>query len=588
VIDLPYREIWLADFEFASRPGERQEPACLVAMELHSGRKIRLWRDHFGPQPPYPLDANSLFVAYAASAELCCHRVLNWPMPERALDLFTEFRDRTNGLRGLNGGFQKASLLDAMSYFGLAHIAPVEKAAMRKKFIAGNFDDWSAEEREAGLDYCETDVVALAALLPAMLPKIDLHRALIRGEYSGPAISGMQHEGVPIDMANLRFVLDNWDGIIDELIAQIDARYGVYEGRHFRLKLFEGYLRQHKIPWERTPSGRLKTDDDTFSEMRKAWPILGPLADLRHNLGAMRLRDLPIGSDGRNRCSLMPFASRTGRNQPSTAKFIFSPGKWLRFFIKPSVGYAIAYVDWVAAEFGIAAWLSQDANMIADYLTGDPHIELAKAAQAVPADATKGTHGETRDRYKSCNFGILYGMGVDALAGRVGDDCNDPEGFARDFMAAHKKRYRTYWEWSEKVEDHALLRGYLHTSLGWHIGTSKGFEPNPRSMRNFPIQGGCADLLRSAASLATKRGIPLCAPVHDAFLICSPVDRIDADVAALQACMAEVSRDILNGFELRSEAKIVKYPDRYYEKRGTVMWNAVNEILETKYAKKIS
>jgi hypothetical protein len=70
-------------------------------------------------------------------------------------------------------------------------------------------------------------------------------------------------------------------------------------------------------------------------------------------------------------------------------------------------------------------------------------------------------------------------------------------------------------------------------------------------MGNFPIQGGCADLLRSAASLAAKRGLPVCAPVHDAFLICSPAERIEADAAALQACMAEVSRKVLGGFELQ-------------------------------------
>jgi DNA polymerase I len=158
VIDLPYREIWLADFEFRQPDGERPEPACLVAMELRSGRKIRLWRDQFGPLPPYPLDPHSLFVAFYASAEMCCHRVLGWPMPARVLDLFTEFRDLTNGKRGLDGGFQKASLLEAMSYFGLAHIAPVEKATMRDKFISGkDFDLWTPEEREEGLDYCETD-----------------------------------------------------------------------------------------------------------------------------------------------------------------------------------------------------------------------------------------------------------------------------------------------------------------------------------------------------------------------------------------------------------------------------------------------
>jgi hypothetical protein len=60
-------------------------------------------------------------------------------------------------------------------------------------------------------------------------------------------------------------------------------------------------------------------------------------------------------------------------------------------------------------------------------------------------------------------------------------------------------------------------------------------------MGNFPIQGGCADLMRIAVCLATENGIPVYAPVHDAFLICSPVERIGADVAAMKEAMAEAS-----------------------------------------------
>ncbi len=71
--DLPFREIWAVDFEFVSEPGERPEPVCLVAWELRSGCKIRLWREQFGPAPPYATDANALFVAFYAAAEAGSH-----------------------------------------------------------------------------------------------------------------------------------------------------------------------------------------------------------------------------------------------------------------------------------------------------------------------------------------------------------------------------------------------------------------------------------------------------------------------------------------------------------------------------------
>src|ERR1051326_4330928 len=98
----PYREIWAVDFEFIADPGENPNPVCLVAWELHSGRRLRLWQDEMGPTPPYGTGPDTLFVAYYASAEIGCHLALGWPVPERILDLFTEFRNATNGLPRLS------------------------------------------------------------------------------------------------------------------------------------------------------------------------------------------------------------------------------------------------------------------------------------------------------------------------------------------------------------------------------------------------------------------------------------------------------------------------------------------------------
>ena len=110
-----FREVVLVDTEFTSLPGERPVPIGLVAHELRSNRWFRIFRGKFGLAPPYATGPDVLFCAYYASAELGCYRVLNWPIPLRILDLFVEFRDRTNGLPTANG----ASLFGALNYFGL-------------------------------------------------------------------------------------------------------------------------------------------------------------------------------------------------------------------------------------------------------------------------------------------------------------------------------------------------------------------------------------------------------------------------------------------------------------------------------------
>ena len=61
-------------------------------------------------------------------------------------------------------------------------------------------------------------------------------------------------------------------------------------------------------------------------------------------------------------------------------------------------------------------------------------------------------------------------------------------------------------------------------------------------------------MLRLACCLGTERGIEICAPVHDAVLICAPLDRLEADVARMQEAMCEASRIVLDGFELGTDA----------------------------------
>ena len=83
------------------------------------------------------------------------------------------------------------------------------------------------------LDYCESDVRALARLLPAMLPRIDLPRALFRGRYM-VAAARIERVGVPIDTETLGKVRRYWETIQGRLIEEIDTDYGIYEGKTFK------------------------------------------------------------------------------------------------------------------------------------------------------------------------------------------------------------------------------------------------------------------------------------------------------------------------------------------------------------------
>ena len=72
----------------------------------------------------------------------------------------------------------------------------------------------------------------------------------------------------------------------------------------------------------------------------------------------------------------------------------------------------------------------------------------------------------------------------------------------------------------------------------------------------------------------------MAAPIHDAVLIEGPIEKVDEIVETAQASMREASKIILNGFELESDVKIVKSPDRYTdEERGLSFWNKVMGLI---------
>jgi DNA polymerase-1 len=563
-----FNEIWLVDFEFSISPGNRPRPVCVVAHELASGRTVRLFQDALDQHgvPPYSIASDSLFVAYYSAAEFGCHLALDWPLPANVLDLYVEFRNLTNGLETPAGN----SLLGALTSLGLDPMDATAKDSMQHLALRGG--PYTEDEREALLNYCERDVMALRGLLDSMLSKIDLPRAIHRGRYM-KAVARMEDAGVPIDAEALEVLKENWDRIQDQLICRVDGDYGVYEDRTFKIDRMEQFVRRKQLPWPRLESGKLALDDDTFRVMASAYPQIEPLRQLRGSLSQMRLSDLPVGIDDRNRCMLSAFRARTGRNQPSNSNFIFGAASWLRGLIRPLESHGLAYVDYSQQEFGIAAAQSKDPAMMEAYLTGDPYLAFAKQTGAIPHDGTQETHAAIRKQFKTCGLGVLFSMGDKTLALRTGQ----PTFQAREQLRLHHETYQRFWKWSDAAVDYAMLYGTLQTALGWtvHMGT----HVNPRFIRNFPMQANGAEMLRLACCLATEHGIKVCAPVHDALLIEATLDNLESAVVRTQDSMVEASKIILDGFALRSEAKIIRHPDRFQDERGTKMWTTVWECI---------
>jgi DNA polymerase I len=314
-------------------------------------------------------------------------------------------------------------------------------------------------------------------------------------------------------------------------------------------------------------------DDDVFKPMVMRYPFLAALRDLRSTLIRLNELELPVGQDGRNRGSLAPYRSVTGRNYPPTSEFIFGKPTWIRSLVKPEPGRAIAYIDWSSAEFGIAAALSGDVRMKAAYESGDVYMAFAIEAGAAPRGAIKETHPDVRELYKTVVLAVQYGQTAFGLAKKLGRQPWQ----AQELLDLHRRVYARYWQWSEWMSQTATFAKSIETVFGWPMHVTSRTKPN--TVSNFPMQANGAEMLRWACAFATERGVEIHAPVQDALLVGGSIEEIEDVVAVTEHAMAESSRLVLDGFTLRTDPKIVRYPDRYVDERGAGMWDRVMKLL---------
>jgi len=575
-----FRQIYVGDFEFRHDDGEPlpQTVWCLVLKELRSGKVSRFYPgdlERLEGAVPFPTGGDVLYVGFFTPAEWSCHLRLGWAIPENSIDLYSEFRWLTSGLppRWNNGQRKGAySLTRACAFHGLVHASADTKDFMREIAIKG---DPTPEQLERLVDYCQDDVEATARLFLAMADKIDGPRALLRGAYC-VAVAHMEAAGIPVDLDLYHSLRDRWEEIKLALVRERGAPYGVFEGLKLRDKLLEEYIDSRGMNWPRTPTGRPSTDKDTFKSMAGAYPEIEDLYFLVSTLRQLKVFDLPVGSDGRTRASIMPCSASSGRNAPSTTKFLFCLPAYLRRLAKPPPGRVLVYLDYCAEEYAIAAALSQDPEMLRGYLGGDPHLDFAKKAGLVPEDATKESHAREREAAKACNFGILYGMGARALGFRTGKT----QAAAAALLQAHKQSYPRFWQWAEGSVAMANLRRAIYSRLGWR----RLVTPDTRAtaLQNFPVQAGGGDCLRAACISLVKAEIQVSVPVHDAVLVETSEGDVDFEVAKARQIMGDVS-EALFGIRIRTDTKLVRWPDRYIDGRGEAIWETVERCLASVY-----
>jgi hypothetical protein len=333
----------VADFEYEVsggeynlQPGDPPVPLCMAAHVLDENlrhvRTIRLWRGEFGCTPPFDIGPDTLFVAYSAWAEMTCFKVLAWQFPIHIFDLHTAYLAASNILLPYDPDEERTKprkrLPDACRAYGIEGWERVDKDTIAEDIGEGR---WQKYGRDVVFDYCEEDVRMSVRLLRrmlignAMFPPADVARVLHWSNYSAKAIALIQSKGIPIDVVAWDLVQENKAAVIGELLRQFDPSYHddepIYtrEGEWSYKRLERWLIRNNVHAWPRTETGMLDTSSDAFRSMYHV-PGVEPLHALRDTVGFIAKARLPIGRDGRNRPSLFPFGTITGRPERTQQK----------------------------------------------------------------------------------------------------------------------------------------------------------------------------------------------------------------------------------------------------------------------------
>jgi DNA polymerase I len=593
-----FESIVVGDFEYETSGGEYNLvagdlPGVLCGVfhglneNLQQVRAIRQWRGEFGPTPPFDIGDNTLFVAYSAWAELTCFMTLGWEFPKHVYDLHTAYLAASNVLAPHDPDNPRKRehkrLPDACRAYGIEGWEQIDKGTMAQDIGEGR---WRKYGQAAVFDYCEEDVRKSAELLGAQLrghgrlAPVSVEHVLHWSNYSAKAVARIQARGMPIDMELWSLVQENKTEVVRNLQRRFDPSYGsdapIYtpEGE-WSYARFEQYLMRAGIAaWPRLESGQLDTDGDAFRLMYHAPGIEG-LHALRDSLGVVVRAKLPIGHDGRNRPSLFPFCTATGRN--AHAKSLYNAHAGMRSFMVFPTDATGIYLDWRTQEVGILAEKSGDLRLRNDYGSGDIYHALADLCgltYGCDPKRWKVEHPDVRQRMKSLQLGINYGMGVPSLA--KGLDRHPL--IASGIIERHKRRYPRAWQYRSERVQAAMLDRCIETEFGWplHISTS----PNERTLFNFPMQGNGAEMLRLAAWRLCEAGITPNMLIHDGILL---EVHSQEEIAHAIEIMRAAGRDVCNGFEIGVDIdQKLENGARYRDKRPVArkMWATMMETLQ--------
>jgi DNA polymerase I-like protein with 3'-5' exonuclease and polymerase domains len=538
--------ICVVDTEFRGQQDEGQlnEPVCTVIKELKSGKYHKL----HGPKIKLPYPNNkTLWIAHNVIAEAHTFLAYGLPLPEFWYDTLVEDKK-------LNfGKVAKHSLLACCARYGIQTISEDLKKYFINKIILAH-DSYTDEQMAKILEYCTSDVDANVALFQAQIEEIEKVRKfdgpnmiISQALFSGAAVActaKVEFNGIHINQPLLKKIDDAFPYVKRTMIDELNTELNIYENDVLKQHKFDEFIERIGLAdvWPLTITGKYKTDEKTLDNYKDTHPDIRKFKLAQEFIGSRKLKGFIVGPDGKARCSYRMYGLKTGRTNPSTAKHPFNAPKAMRNLVAAPKDKIMVNFDYRSQEVAIAAYLSGDPNMMAAVEQSDPYIQIAKMNNAVPKDATKESHKEQRNLYKTTTLAALYGQGATNMSKRM----NLMIDYGQDLFMKIKNLFPTYFAWAKEMFDKAMMDGYAETKFGWRYYFKPGELYNPRTFYNFPIQSHGSEMLRRALIDLTHAGIEVNALIHDGIVVTLNRKKFRKEFIKAKKILLDASRTILN------------------------------------------
>jgi DNA polymerase-1 len=312
---------------------------------------------------------------------------------------------------------------------------------------------------------------------------------------------------------------------------------------------------------KKTAGGQRSTRESELEKIRDAHPIVDMILEYRElrKLLSTYIENLPpmLDSEHRLHAEFLQTGAVTGRMASQNPGLQNIPlrterGRAIRHaFIAPK-GFTLVGLDYSQIELRLAAILSKDEKLCAIFKSGrDVHQEVAAQVFHVPPEKVDA---EMRRRAKVVNFGILYGMGVNALRAQLGSTTAEAHQYLEEYFAT----FKTLAEYLESTKGFARKHGYTETLFGRRrqFPEMKSSLPYVRAQAermaiNAPLQGTQADIIK-LAMVRIDRMLKDEKAADDAHLLLQVHDELvyevrDARVAELAAKIKDIMESALAG-----------------------------------------